>query len=93
MKNISIPPGIFNQVIQIIKDKIASGVYEPSIITAYNSQCDNINKRGCDRFVLDTGRQLQTFHSTDTPVSCLSRQAVDPVSSASQLSQRRSYNT
>ena len=30
MKNIPIPPGIFDQVIQIIKDKIASGIYEPS---------------------------------------------------------------
>lgn len=30
MKNIPIPRGIFDQVIQIVKDKIASGVYEPS---------------------------------------------------------------
>ncbi|KAL5501136.1 hypothetical protein ACEPAH_9523 [Sanghuangporus vaninii] len=30
MKNIPIPPGIFNEVVQIIKDKINSGVYEPS---------------------------------------------------------------
>lgn len=30
LKNIPIPPGIFDQVVQIIKDKIASGVYEPS---------------------------------------------------------------
>ncbi|KAL5532108.1 hypothetical protein ACEPAF_5672 [Sanghuangporus sanghuang] len=30
MKNIPIPPGIFNEVVRIIKDKINSGVYEPS---------------------------------------------------------------
>lgn len=30
MKNIPIPPGIFDEVVRIIKDKIASGVYEPS---------------------------------------------------------------
>ncbi|KAL5514795.1 hypothetical protein ACEPAG_2111 [Sanghuangporus baumii] len=30
MKNIPIPPGIFNEVVRIIKDKIKSGVYEPS---------------------------------------------------------------
>ncbi|TFY53807.1 hypothetical protein EVJ58_g9240 [Rhodofomes roseus] len=29
-KNIPIPPGIYDEVVQIIKDKIASGVYEPS---------------------------------------------------------------
>ena len=29
-KNIPIPPGIFDEVVRIIKDKIASGVYEPS---------------------------------------------------------------
>lgn len=30
LKNIPIPPGIFNQVVDIIKAKIAAGVYEPS---------------------------------------------------------------
>lgn len=30
IRNIPIPPGIFEQVIRIIKEKIASGVYEPS---------------------------------------------------------------
>lgn len=30
LKNIPIPPGIHDQVIQIIKDKVRSGVYEPS---------------------------------------------------------------
>ena len=30
LKNIPIPPGIFKEVVGIIKDKIASGVYEPS---------------------------------------------------------------
>ena len=29
-KNIPIPPGIFEEVCKIIKDKIDSGVYEPS---------------------------------------------------------------
>ena len=30
LKNIPIPPGIYNQVISVIKDKIRAGVYEPS---------------------------------------------------------------
>ena len=30
LKNIPIPPGIYDQVVKIIKDKIASGVYEPT---------------------------------------------------------------
>ncbi|KZT05319.1 uncharacterized protein LAESUDRAFT_656401 [Laetiporus sulphureus 93-53] len=30
LKNMLIPPGIFNQVMQIIKDKMDSGVYEAS---------------------------------------------------------------
>ena len=30
LKNIPIPPGKYNKIIRIIKDKIASGVYEPS---------------------------------------------------------------
>ena len=30
LKNIPIPPGIYNQVIEVIKDKIRAGVYEPS---------------------------------------------------------------
>ena len=30
LKNIPIPPGIFKDVVKIIKDKIATGVYEPS---------------------------------------------------------------
>ena len=30
LKSIPIPPGKYNQIIRIIKDKIASGVYEPS---------------------------------------------------------------
>ena len=30
LKNIPIPPGIYNQVISIIIDKIRAGVYEPS---------------------------------------------------------------
>lgn len=30
LKNIPIPPGIYNQVIEVIKKKIQAGVYEPS---------------------------------------------------------------
>jgi len=30
LKNIPIPPGIFPRVVEIIKSKIAAGVYEPS---------------------------------------------------------------
>ena len=30
LKNIPIPPGKYNEIIKIIKDKITSGVYEPS---------------------------------------------------------------
>lgn len=30
LKNIPIPPGIFDQVVRIIKEKVASGVYKPS---------------------------------------------------------------
>src|SRR5271156_1595156 len=30
LRNIPIPPGIHERVVDIIKDKIASGVYEPS---------------------------------------------------------------
>ena len=29
-KNIPIPPGIYNDIIKLLKDKIAAGVYEPS---------------------------------------------------------------
>ena len=36
LRNISIPPSSWDQAIQIIKDRIASGVYEPSA-TAYRS--------------------------------------------------------
>ncbi len=37
LKNIPIPPGIFQQVIKIIKSKIVAGVYEPSS-SSYRSQ-------------------------------------------------------
>ena len=37
LKNIPIPPGIFNEVVRVIKDKIASGVYEESN-SSYRSQ-------------------------------------------------------
>lgn len=30
LRNIPIPPGIFNKVVEVIKNKIASGIYEPS---------------------------------------------------------------
>ena len=30
LKNIPIPPGIYNQVISVVKDKIRAGIYEPS---------------------------------------------------------------
>ena len=30
LRNIPIPPGIHNRVVEIIKDKISSGIYEPS---------------------------------------------------------------
>lgn len=30
LRNIPIPPGIFNQVVEVIKNKIASGIYKPS---------------------------------------------------------------
>ncbi|KAF8547107.1 hypothetical protein OG21DRAFT_1395284, partial [Imleria badia] len=36
-RNIPIPPAFWDQAIQIIKDRIASGVYEPSA-TAYRSR-------------------------------------------------------
>jgi len=30
LKNIPIPPGIFSRVVEIIKGKLAAGIYEPS---------------------------------------------------------------
>jgi len=30
LRNIPIPPGIFNKVVEVIKNKILSGIYEPS---------------------------------------------------------------
>ena len=39
--------------------------YNVSIITAWNSQKDKINKLGCERFAKDTGQQLTTFYSMD----------------------------
>ena len=36
-RNFPIPPGLFNQVINIIRDKISSGAYEPST-SSYQSR-------------------------------------------------------
>ncbi len=36
-KNIHIPPGLYHEVIEIVKDKIASGIYEPSS-SSYHSK-------------------------------------------------------
>lgn len=38
IRNIPIPPGLFHQVTEIIKAKIAAGVYEPSS-SSYRSRC------------------------------------------------------
>lgn len=58
-KNIPIPPGILDEVIEIIKSKIASGVYEPSQ-SSYRSRWFCVKKKtGGLRIVHD----LQTLNS------------------------------
>ncbi len=43
-KNIPIPPGLYHEVIDILKDKIASGIYEPSS-SSYRSKWFTVFKK------------------------------------------------
>ena len=53
LKNIPIPPGKYNEIIRIIKDKIASGVYEPSS-SSYRSRWFCVYKKD--------GKSLRIVH-------------------------------
>ena len=53
LRNIPIPPGIFDDVVQIIKDKIASGIYEPSN-SSYRSRWFCVKKKD--------GKSLRLVH-------------------------------
>ncbi len=52
-KNIPIPPGLYHEVIEIVKDKIASGIYEPSS-SSYRSKWFTVFKKD--------GRSLRIVH-------------------------------
>ncbi len=52
-KNIPIPPGLYHEVIDIVKDKIASGIYEPSS-SSYRSKWFTVFKKD--------GRSLRIVH-------------------------------
>lgn len=53
LKSLPIPPGIFDDVVKIIKDKIASGVYEPSN-SSYRSRWFCVKKKD--------GKSLRIVH-------------------------------
>ncbi|KAJ3473444.1 hypothetical protein NLI96_g12996 [Meripilus lineatus] len=55
-RNIPIPPGIYDEVCRIIKDKIASGVYEPSN-SSYRSRWFCVLKKD--------GKSLRIVHSLE----------------------------
>ena len=56
LKNIPIPPGLYNEVCAIIKKKIASGVYEPSN-SSYRSRWFCVLKKD--------GKSLRIVHSLE----------------------------
>ena len=53
LRNIPIPPGIYNDVIKIIRDKIASGTYEPSSSSYRSRWFTVLKKNGKLRIVHD----------------------------------------
>lgn len=55
-KNIPIPPGSFDEIVQIIKDKIAAGVYEPTN-SSYRSRWFCVLKKD--------GKSLRLVHSLE----------------------------
>ncbi len=68
-KNIPIHPGLYHEVIEIVKDKIASGIYEPSS-SSYCSKWFTVFKK--DRRSLRIVHDLQllnaiTIHNSGVP--------------------------
>ncbi|KAF8575603.1 hypothetical protein K439DRAFT_1282254, partial [Ramaria rubella] len=57
--NYPIPPGLFKQVVKIVKDKIASGVFEPSSSSYQSKWFCVANKNGGFQLVHD----LQALNS------------------------------
>ncbi len=59
-KNIPIPPGLYHKGIEIVKDKIASGIYEPSS-SSYHSKWLTFFKK--DRCLLQIVHNLQLLNA------------------------------
>ena len=53
LKNIPIPPGIYNDIVKIIRDKIAAGTYEPSSSSYRSRWFTVLKKNGKLRIVHD----------------------------------------
>ena len=53
LRNIPIPPGIYNEVLKILRDKIASGTYEPSSSSYRSRWFTVLKKNGKLRIVHD----------------------------------------
>ena len=70
-KNIPIPPGIYDEVCQIIKKKLAAGVYEPSNVS-YHSRWFCVLKKD--------GKSLRLVHSLE-PLNAITIQhsSVTPI--------------
>jgi hypothetical protein len=71
-KKIPIPPGLYNELIKIIRDKIASGVYEPSNATYHSRWLCIIKHDESFRVVHDmyytfnTGENFRLQHTYNT---------------------------